>query len=152
VDAVEAVEHPAVEQEIARDIARHALLVAPVVVLVVGLAHSGEGAASAAIGLGLVIGNFLLAAALQAWAARISPAAVAGAAMFGYVLRLAVLLVAVLGLREISWIDVTVLVLTVAFAHLALLVWELKSIRLSFTEPGLRVTRTLPPSTPRSES
>jgi len=140
VDSVQAV-----EQQIARDIARHALLVAPVTVLALGLLRSGDAAASAAIGFALVVANFLLAAALQAWAARISPAAVAGAAMFGYVLRLAVLLVACLGLRTLDWVDVPVLVLTVAFAHLALLVWELRSVRLSFTEPGLRVTKPLPP-------
>jgi hypothetical protein len=40
---------------------------------------------------------------------------------------------------------VDVLVVTVAFAHLALLVWELRSVRLSFTEPGLAVTKPLPP-------
>jgi hypothetical protein len=140
---VEAV--PAVEQQIARDITRHALLVAPVVIVALGLLRSGDAAASAALGLALVVANFLLAAALQAWAARISPAAVAGVAMFGYVLRLAVLLVACLGLRELDWVDVPVLVLTVAFAHLALLFWELRSVRLSFAEPGLRVTKPLPP-------
>ena len=140
MDAVQAVEH-----QIARDIARHALLVAPVVVIAVGLLRSGHAAASAAVGLALVVGNFLLAASLQAWAARISPAAVAGAAMFGYVVRLAVLVVACLGLRELDWVDVPALVLTVAFAHLALLVWELRSVRLSFTEPGLRITKPLPP-------
>ena len=144
MDAVQAVEQPAVEQQIARDITRHALLVAPIVVVALGLLRSGDAAASAAIGLALVVANFLLAASLQAWAARISPQAVAGAAMFGYVLRLAVLLVACLGLRELDWIDVDVLVITVAFAHLALLVWELRSVRLSFTEPGLRVTKPLP--------
>jgi hypothetical protein len=138
---------PAVEQQIARDIVRHALVAAPVLIVLLGLLRSGEAAASGALGMALVIGNFLLAAALQSWAARISPATVVGTAMAGYVLRLGVLVGAVLALRTLDWVDVSVLVLTVAFAHLALLVWELRSVRLSLAEPGLRTTRPSVPST-----
>jgi hypothetical protein len=138
---------PAVEQQIARDIVRHALVAAPVLFVLLGLLRSGEAAASGALGMALVIGNFLLAAALQSWAARISPATVVGTAMAGYVLRLGVLVGAVLALRTLDWVDVSVLVLTVAFAHLALLVWELRSVRLSLAEPGLRTTRPSVPST-----
>jgi hypothetical protein len=136
---------PAVEQQIARHMVRHAVVVAPVVVVLLGVLRSGAAAASGALGLALVVANFLLAAALQGWSARISPATVVGTVMAGYVVRLGVLVGAVLALRQIGWVDVSVLVLTVAAAHLALLVWELRSVRLSFAEPGLR---TVQPSVP----
>ena len=50
---------PAVEREIALDIVKHGLMVAPVVVLVAGSIRGWDGAASAAIALGIVLVNFL---------------------------------------------------------------------------------------------
>jgi hypothetical protein len=67
--------------------------------------------------------------------------------MLSYVLRLGLLIVAVVALRTVDWVDVPVLALTVAIAHLVLLVWELRSVRLSLAEPGLRMTRPSVPST-----
>ncbi len=138
---------PAVERQIARDIVRHALIAGPFLVVLLGLLRSGDAAASGALGLTLVIGNFLLAAALQGWSARTTPATIVGTVMLSYVLRLGFLVVAVLALRMIDWVDGPVLMLTVAVAHLVLLVWELRSVRLSFAEPGLRTTRPSVPST-----
>jgi hypothetical protein len=138
---------PAVEQQIARDIVRHALLASPVLVVLLGLLRSGDAAASGALGLALVIVNFLLAAALQGWSARTTPAAIVSTVMLSYLLRLGLLIVAVVALRTVDWVDVPVLALTVAIAHLVLLVWELRSVRLSLAEPGLRMTRPSVPST-----
>jgi hypothetical protein len=128
----------AYESQVAGDLARRALLVAPAVVIVAGLVRGVDGAASALVGLALVSLNFLLAARLIGWAAGKSMGAVYGTVMGGYVLRLGALLGIVVGLERVSWIDVPVLVITIAVTHLALLVWEMRYVSLSLAAPGLK--------------
>jgi hypothetical protein len=110
------------------------------VVLALGLARGVDGAASALVGLALVALNFLLAARLVGWVAGKSVAAVYGTVMGGYVLRLGALLGIVVGLERVAWIDVPVLVITIAVAHLVLLVWEMRYVSLSLAAPGLKPT------------
>jgi hypothetical protein len=131
----------AYEAEVARDLARRAVLITPVVLVVAGLARGLDGAASALIGLLLVAVNFLAAAQLITVAARRSPAAVMGAVLGGYLVRLTVLLGIVVGLSALSWVDVPVLVLTLAIAHLALLTWEMRYVSFSLGAPGLKPVR-----------
>lgn len=142
-----AVEAP--EASVAADIARRALYVAPLFVLG-GLIASGlGGAASAAIGVVLVLVNFAAAAASLTWAARISLSLLMGVALFGYLLRLSVLFLAVLVLRDLDWVHVPSLGLTLAIMHLGLLLWELKYVSLSLARPGLKpeAPHTRSPST-----
>ncbi len=61
---------PPVEKRIALDLARHGLLVAPVVVVAAGLFGGVDGAASAALGLGVCVLNFFAAAVSLEWGAR----------------------------------------------------------------------------------
>ena len=63
------------ESQVAVDLARRTAIVAPVVVVALGLARGLDGAASALVGLVLVALNFLLAARLVGWAAGKSIAA-----------------------------------------------------------------------------
>ena len=134
---------PAVERDIALDIVKHGLIVAPVVVLVAGLTNQWDGAASAAIALGIVFANFLLAALIVGRAAKISPVAVGGAALGGYVVRLALILVALVLLRHVSWIVLPWLGFTIVGAHLGLLFWETRYISLQLAAPGLRPRGTV---------
>ncbi|HUF83530.1 MAG TPA: ATP synthase subunit I [Acidimicrobiia bacterium] len=132
----------AVERSIALDLARRALWVAPAVVLVAGLVRGFDGAASAGLGLGLAVANFLGTAAGLAWAARRSPATLATMALGGFVVRMAVLLGAmVLADALFGWVDVVVLGLTLFVTHLGLLFWELRSLSLTLAAPGLRRDR-----------
>ncbi len=131
----------AYESDVARDLARRAGFVAPLVVLGCGLAWGLGGAASAAIGLALVAVNFLASARVIAAAARRSQLAVMGTVLGGYVVRLGLLLGIVLALQQVSWINVAVLVVTIAVTHLALLTWELRSVSLSLGAPGLKPAR-----------
>jgi hypothetical protein len=126
------------EAQVAGDLARRALLVAPAVVIVAGLVRGVDGAASALVGIALVALNFMLAARLIGWAAGKSIGAVYGTVMGGYVVRLGALLGIVIGLERVSWIDVPVLVITIAVTHLALLVWEMRYVSLSLAAPGLK--------------
>jgi hypothetical protein len=128
----------AYENRIAGHLVRHALLVAPVVLLVCGLLRGVDGAISAAIGLALVALNFLVSARLIAWAAEKSPGFVQGAVLGGFIVRLAILTGIVLLLEQLSFIDLPVLVLTIAITHIALLLWETRYVSLTLAAPGLK--------------
>ena len=82
--------------------------------------------------MALVIANFAASAALQAWAARISYGLVAGVALFGFLVRLAL----VVGGQ--SWAAEVPLGLTLVVGHLGLLVWECKFVSASLAFPGLK--------------
>jgi hypothetical protein len=142
VDAPDAVATPPVERSIAMDLARRALIIAPAVVLVAGLVRGVDGAASAALGVGLAILNFLATAAGLAWASRRSSTILAAMAMGGFLVRMGVLLGAMLLADALfGWVDVLVLGLTLFAAHLGLLFWELRSVSLTLAAPGLRRDR-----------
>jgi hypothetical protein len=132
---------PLVEREVALDIVKHGLMVAPVVVLACGLIRGWDGAASAAIALGIVLVNFLAAAAIMTRAAKSGPTAIGAAALGGYVLRLAVILVALVLLRHQPWIDLPTLGFVIVGTHLGLLVWEMKYVSLTLAAPGLKPAR-----------
>jgi hypothetical protein len=129
---------PQVERDIALDLVKHGLLIAPVVILVAGLVSGWDGTISAAIALGIVCLNFALAALSVGWAAKISPVMVGGVALGGYVVRLGLILVALVLLRHESWIVLPWLGFTLVGAHLVLLFWEMRYISLSLAAPGLR--------------
>jgi hypothetical protein len=131
----------AYEGDIARDLARRALLVAPIVIVALGLWRGWPGAVSAAIGILLVILNFGVSARLITWGSERSPGALQVAVMGGFVLRLALLTVVVLALQGLSFVDVPVLVLTLAITHLGLLVWETRHVGLNLAAPGLKPRR-----------
>ena len=125
--------------DIAADIARRALFVAPVV-LGFGAVWGARGVASAGYALAVVILNFLLAGWLLAVTGRISFAAMAAAAMFGYLIRLGVVSAAVLLVQDAPWVEIVPLAVTLIVTHLGLLVWELRYISGSFAYPGLKPT------------
>lgn len=129
--------HDTPERDIARDMVRRALPVAPVWVIVCGLVWGVGGAVSAGYALVLVLANFLAAATLLTWAARISPAALMGAALGGFVLRLACITLAVLAVQGLGWFEPIPLGITIIVAHLGLLMWETRYVSLSLAHPGL---------------
>ena len=135
---------PAVERDIALDMVKHGLILAPVVVIIAGLVSGWEGAASAAIAFGIVMLNFTLAATSMNWAAKISPVMVGGVALGGYIVRLTLVLVALVLLRHVSWIVMPWLGFTLVGAHLALLFWETRHVSLQLAAPGLRPRGTIP--------
>lgn len=126
------------ESRIADHLARHALLVAPVVILACGILRGVDGAISAAIGLALVALNFFVSARLIGWAAARSLTLLQAAVLGGFVVRLFALTLIVLGLEQLSFIDLPVLVLTIAITHIGLLIWETRYVSLTLGAPGLK--------------
>ncbi len=131
---------PLVEREVALDIVKRGLLVAPLVLLVASV-RGWDGVASAAIALAIVLVNFLAAAAIMTRAAKSGPTAIGAAALGGYVLRLAVIVVALVVLRHQPWIDLPTLGIAIVGTHLGLLVWEMKYVSLTLAAPGLKPAR-----------
>ena len=129
--------HP-YERDVAVDMVRRGVLVAPALVLGSGLVWGMAGVWSAAFAVGLVMANFLLAAALLGWAARISLAVLMGSAMAGYIVRLGLVAAAVLAVRHQSWVKVMPLGLAIVITHLGLLLWETRYVSISLAAPGLR--------------
>ena len=126
------------ESDIARDMARRLLVASPVFVVTCGIFWGANGVSSSGFALGLVALNFLAAAGLMTWGARISSEALMGAVMFGYILRLAVITIAVLLVKDFDWVDIVPLGLTLAVAHLGVLIWETRHVSGSLAYPGLK--------------
>jgi hypothetical protein len=121
---------PAPEPILARDIAKRAVLLAPVAVAVT----------SAAYATAIVLANLGLAAWMLSTAAKISYALLMGAALFGFLLRLGLVSAAVLLVRDAAWVEPLALGLTLVVAHLGLLFWELRYVSISLAHPGLKPT------------
>jgi hypothetical protein len=126
------------EVEIAFDMVRRALPVAPVLVIVSGLIWGWPGAASSAYGLAIVLVNFLLAASLMAWAARISPTMLMAATLGGFLLRMVLIVVAVSLVHHASWAVMIPMLFTILIAHVGLLIWETRYVSISLAYPGLK--------------
>jgi hypothetical protein len=129
------------ETEIAHDLVRRGLPFLPVLVAVGALVAGVDGALSSTFAIALVLGNFLLSAYLVAGAARISLALVMGAVLFGYLVRLAIITGAVLAVKDLSWVHLPVLGITLIATHLGLLLWETRFVSASLAFPTLKPTR-----------
>jgi hypothetical protein len=133
-----AIEGPAPEGAIVRDMLRKAVIGGPGLILVFGLIWGLDGAYSTAYGLAIVVVNFSLAAAMMAYAARISLGLMMFAALFGYLIRLGLILAAILLVRDASWVELAPMGITIIVAHLGLLFWEMKYISASLAFPALK--------------
>ena len=140
------------ETEIARDLVRRGLPVAPALIAVGALFAGVDGALSATYAIALVLGNFLLSAFLVAGAARISLGLVMGAVLFGYLLRLGLITAAVLLVKDMGWVHLPVLGLTLIATHLGLLFWETRFVSASLAFPTLKPTRATSTSQPAAAS
>lgn len=129
---------PAVEMEVARDLVRRGLWAAPALIALFGIIWGINGALSTAYAIGLVGANFLLAAAMLAWTARISIPLMMGTALFGYLLRLGLIFLAVWLVRDASWVELVPLCLAIIITHLGLLFWEMRYVSATLAFPGLK--------------
>jgi hypothetical protein len=132
------VDGPPVERELAGDLVRHGLLVSPVLIGICGAIWGLHGALSGAFAIALVLANFTLSALLLSWAARVSLAALGAAALFGWLIRLAIITVAVVLVWHQAWVSMVPLALTLGFTHLGLLIWETRYVSASLAYPGLK--------------
>ena len=135
------VEPVAPESDIARHLARRAVLVAPVFLLVGVLGWGLDGLLSSALALVLVAVNFRLGAAIITRAAQISINALYGAVLGGYVVRLALMTVVVLVVKAVGLLATVPFAITLLVTHLGLLAWESRHVAMTLAAPGLKPTK-----------
>jgi ATP synthase protein I len=111
-----------------RVLVRHVLPFAPVAAVLaftIGWAAGGSGAAwSAAIAVVVVAANFVAFALSIAWAARISPTMLAVVALGGYLVRLIVYTLVLVGLNTLDRFSPLAFTLALMPAVIGLLVYE----------------------------
>lgn len=146
------IEGPAPVMSIALDLARRSLWLVPVAIILGGLFWGAPGAASTLYALAIIVVNFLASAYLLAVTGRINATLMAGAAMFGFLGRLAVVVAAVMLVKDQSWVELVPLGITLIVAHLALLFWEMRYISGSLAFPGVKPAPTPNPYLPGSDS
>jgi hypothetical protein len=127
-----------IESRIARDLAKHALIVAPVLIVGAGLWRGLDGAGAVALALAIVCANFLVAAVILGWAARTSPHLLMGVALMGFITRLILITAIGVGVKALGIVDWPVFCITLIASHLGLLFWETRSISFSLASPGLK--------------
>ena len=133
---------PAPEVSVTKDMVKRGLVVAPLLIAVCGFIWGLHGAYSSAYGVAIVLINFALAAGTVAMTARISIGLMMGAVLFGYLVRLGLIFLAVLLVKDAGWISLPALGATIIVTHLGLLVWEMKYVAISLAHPGLKPVRS----------
>ena len=130
-----------VEIQVSTDMVKRGVIVAPVLIAICALIWGSDGAWSAAFAIALVLVNFALSAMLISFTARISLGLMMGATLFGYLIRLGLIMLAVLLVKDAGWISLPALGATIIVTHLGLLLWELKYVAISLAHPGLKPAR-----------
>ncbi len=129
---------PAPEVTVSNDMIKRGLVVAPLLIAICGLIWGLDGVSSSAYAIGIVLVNFAFAAGIVAVTAKISLRLMMGSVLFGYLVRLALIFLAVYLVKDAGWISLPALGATIIFTHLGLLVWELKYVAMSLAYPGLK--------------
>jgi hypothetical protein len=80
----------------------------------------------------------VLAAVSLSWAARRSLTLVMAVALGGFAVRMGLVTVVMLLVKDEPWIDLVALGVTVLVTHLGLLFWELRYVSASLAFPALK--------------
>ncbi len=131
-------EGPSPAIEIARDMVKRGLYLVPAAIIIGAIIGGASGVASVLYALALSLGNFVLAAALIGWGARISAVMMGAAAMFGFLIRLSLVFIAFYIFRNASWMHPVAFGITIIVTHLGLLFWEMRHVSASLAYPGLK--------------
>jgi hypothetical protein len=110
-----------VESRLARHTVARAVYVAPLLIALFWLTRGWDGAWSSALGVVVVIANFLLAGLILSISARISLAAYHAAALVGFFLRLGLLTLTMLVIASLVPIDRLAFGVTAVVAYLVLI-------------------------------
>jgi hypothetical protein len=131
---------PEVERELAFDMLKRGVWMAPVVLLVASMIWGAEGAASALLAIALVSINLVLAALGLSWAAKRSLNHLMVVSLVGFAVRMGLVTAVLFAVRDAAWVDMVALGICVLVTHLGLLFWELRYVSLSLAFPGLKPT------------
>jgi hypothetical protein len=129
---------PEVERELAFDMLKRGVWLAPAVLVLATAIWGADGLTSALVAIALVTANLLLAAFALSWAAKRSLNHIMVVALGGFAVRMGLVCAVLFAVRDASWIDLTALGVCVIVTHLGLLFWELRYVSASLAFPGLK--------------
>ena len=138
--AAPAPDAPAVERDLAFDMLKRGVWFAPLVVIAATVIWGTAGASSAGVAIALVAVNLVLAAVALSWAARRSLSLLMAVALGGFAVRMGLVTIVMLVVKDEPWIDLVALGVTVLVTHLGLLFWELRYVSASLAFPALKPT------------
>jgi hypothetical protein len=113
-----------VETVIARHTVKRAVYVGPLVVALFGVLRGLDGLIGSTIGVAVIVGNFLLAGAMLSLAMRISLAMYHAAALFGFFLRLGLIMATMLLIVQFVEIDRLAFGISAVVTYMVLLALE----------------------------
>ncbi len=113
-----------IEAKIGVATARRVLWVAPPIIVIAALWRGGSGAIAAAIGVAIVAANFVLAGFVLSKAAAISLKLYHAAALGGFFLRLALIMLVMLLIAQVVDVDRLAMGISAVVSYLVLLSWE----------------------------
>lgn len=113
-----------VEQILATHLVKRAVWVGPPLIAVFWLTRGVDGAIASAIGVALVVANFLLFGAMLSVSAKINLSLYHAAALFGFFVRLGLITLTVLVMLQLAELDRMALGITLVVTYLVLLTLE----------------------------
>lgn len=118
------VEKRPVEVIISRNIVKRAVWVAPILIAIFGVVGGVEAAVASAVGVAIVVANFLIGGWIMSTAAGISLTLYHAAALFGFFIRLGLITLSMLLVASVTDIDRTAMGVSAVVSYLALLSLE----------------------------
>jgi hypothetical protein len=118
------VEKRPIEAIISRNMVKRAIWVAPILILVFGITGGVDSAIAAAIGVAIVVANFLIGGWLMSTAAGVSLTLYHAAALFGFFIRLGLITLSMLLIAGVTDIDRTAMGVSAVVSYLVLLSLE----------------------------
>ena len=108
----------------ARQTVSRAVLLGPLIIAVAWLLRGPGSAAASAVGVAIVVVNFLLAGAILSRAATVSLKVYHAAALLGFVVRLGLITVSMFAIASVFEVDRPAMGISAIVAYFALLTWE----------------------------
>lgn len=113
-----------IEAKLGLATARRVVWVAPPIIAVFAIARGSSGAIAAALGVAIVATNFVLAGFLMSKAAAVSLKLYHAAALFGFFLRLGLIMLVMLLVARVIDVDRLAMGVAAVVGYLVLLSWE----------------------------
>jgi len=117
-----------VEATLARHLVRRVVVVGPLIVAGAWALRGPDGAAAAALGVAIVVANFLVSGVMLSAAARISLTLYHAAALVGFLLRLVLITVVMLVVARLFDIDRVAFGVAAVVSYLVLLTLEAAAV------------------------
>ncbi len=117
-----------VEAIMSRNMVKRAVWVAPVLMIIFGVASGVSGAVAAGVGVAIVVVNFLIGGWIMSTAAAVSLTLYHAAALFGFFIRLGLITMAMLLIASVTDIDRTAMGVSAVVSYLVLLSLEAVSV------------------------